>query len=739
MGSNGGEAENQESAHLQLLSSIIPREESERVSISHIYHHTFKGFSAFLTETEASVLSGHANVVSVFPDQILQLHTTRSWDFLEADSTIRPESILRKHHASSDVIAGIIDTGIWPESPSFSDKGLAEIPSRWKGVCMEGPDFKKSNCNRKIIGARFYNIPDELVQPNYVRGKADLTKLTGSPRDTVGHGTHTTSIAAGAPIPNASYYGLARGTARGGSPSTRVAMYKACSLQGCSGSSILKAIDDAVKDGVDIVSISIGMNTFLQPDFMNDPIAIGSFHANQNGVMVIGSAGNDGPDPYTVVNSAPWMFTVAASTIDRDFQSTVVLGNGRTFQGYSINFSNLNSSKTYPLAFGEDVAAKFTPLSEARNCEPGSLDPKKAAGKIIVCINSDPTIPRQIKKLVVEDAKAKGMILIDQAELHSPLNSGVYPVAQVGDTIGFQILKYINSTKNPTASILPTIDVSRSKPAPIVAYFSSRGPGTLTENVLKPDIMAPGVAILAAAIPDREVGSVPIGKKPSKFAINSGTSMACPHVTGAAALIKSVHQAWTPSMIKSALMTTATISNNMGKELTNSSNYSANPHEMGVGEINPIKALNPGLVYETTTEDYLRLLCYSGYKGKIIRSMSKTNFTCPKVSSEQLISSINYPSISISKLKRNGGSQTVTRTVTNVGAHNATYIAKVTVPLGLEVRVSPNNIAFNKSSSRASYEVSFYSKGANHGYNFGWVTWSGSLHTVRTVFAVNVI
>lgn len=185
---------------------------------------------------------------------------------------------------------------------------------------------------RKIIGARFYNIPDELVQPNYVRGKADLTKLTGSPRDTVGHGTHTTSIAAGAPIPNASYYGLARGTARGGSPSTRVAMYKACSLQGCSGSSILKAIDDAVKDGVDIVSISIGMNTFLQPDFMNDPIAIGSFHANQNGVMVIGSAGNDGPDPYTVVNSAPWMFTVAASTIDRDFQSTVVLGNGRTFQ-----------------------------------------------------------------------------------------------------------------------------------------------------------------------------------------------------------------------------------------------------------------------------------------------------------------------------------------------------------------------------------------------------------------------
>ena len=151
----------------------------------------------------------------------------------------------------------------------------------------------------------------------------------------MGHGTHTTSIAAGSRVSNASYYGLARGTARGGSPSARIASYKACSPEGCSGSAILKAIDDAIKDGVDIISISIGMSSIFQSDYMNDPIAIGAFHAEQMGVMVICSAGNDGPDAYTVVNTAPWVLTVAASSIDRDFKSTVLLGNGKTFK---VNF-----------------------------------------------------------------------------------------------------------------------------------------------------------------------------------------------------------------------------------------------------------------------------------------------------------------------------------------------------------------------------------------------------------------
>ncbi|KAJ0961545.1 hypothetical protein J5N97_001718 [Dioscorea zingiberensis] len=626
-------------------------EEKERVSLIHSYSNAFKGFSAMLTEEKAALLSGEDGVVSVFRDQNLQLHTTRSWDFIESELGLG--SLKFHQRFPKDVIIGLVDTGIWPESPSFADAGMGEIPSRWKGVCMEGIDFKKSDCNK----------------------------------DDVGHGTHTASTAAGAMVLNASYYGLAHGAAKGGSPSSRLAMYKACSIGGCAGSAVLKAIDDAVSDGVDIISISIGMSSMFQSDFLSDPIAIGAFHANQKGVLVVCSGGNDGPDPYTVINAAPWILTVAASSIDRSFQSSIVLGNGNVIKGIGINFSNLTHSASYPLVFGGHAAAQGTPASEAR----------KTKGKIIVCVDNDPTVTRKIKKLVAQDAQTKGLILIDEVEKEWLL-----------------ILAVILSQKNPVATILPTVDVNGYKPAPIVAYFSSRGPGGLTEGILKPDVMAPGVSILAAAIPSNEIGAVPDGKKPSNFGIKSGTSMACPHVT-------------------------ATAWSNIGKPLTNSSGANANLHDTGAGEISPMKALRPGLVYETTTEDYLYFLCYYGYKEQVISAMAGTKFSCPKNSSPELITNLNYPSISVARIDGTKNTVSVTRTVTNVGPGNSTYSVTVEAPSGFIVRVSPEKLAFSKRWMKASYQVSFDVKGASKGYGFGSLTWSDGAHIVRSGFAVNVL
>ena len=165
-----------------------------------------------------------------------------------------------------------------------------------------------------MIGARFYNQSD-----------ITFSKLH-SPRDTIGHGTHVASTAAGSTIASTSYYGLAAGTAKSGSPSSRIAVYRVCSMNGCRGSSILAAFDDAIKDGVDVLSLSLGAPSFLAIGLESDPIAIGSFHAVDNGIIVVCSAGNDGPSLGSVVNVAPWILTVAASTIDRDFQSNVVLG-----------------------------------------------------------------------------------------------------------------------------------------------------------------------------------------------------------------------------------------------------------------------------------------------------------------------------------------------------------------------------------------------------------------------------
>lgn len=211
-------------------------------------------------------------------------------------------------------------SGIWPEAKSFDDKDMGPIPSRWKGACMEGSNFTVSNCNKKLIGARYYEDPDP--------SERDLS----SPRDQNGHGTHVASTAAGTPVEGASYLGLAEGIAKGGSPGSRIAMYRVCTLNGCRGSAILKAFDDAIADGVDVLSLSLGSSPGFEEDFSTDPIAIGAFHAVENGIIVACSAGNDGPDPKTVVNTAPWILTVAATTIDRQFESDVVLGGNKVIK-----------------------------------------------------------------------------------------------------------------------------------------------------------------------------------------------------------------------------------------------------------------------------------------------------------------------------------------------------------------------------------------------------------------------
>jgi subtilisin family serine protease len=173
---------------------------------------------------------------------------------------------------------------------------------------------------RKLIGARFYNQSDIAV-----------SKLH-TPRDTIGHGTHVASTAAGGTVASASYYGLAAGTAKGGSTGSRIAVYRVCSWSGCRGSSILSAFDDAIADGVDVLSLSLGAPSVLEIGLESDPIAIGSFHAVDHGIVVVCSAGNDGPSSSSVVNVAPWILTVAASTIDRDFQSNVVLGGNKVIK-----------------------------------------------------------------------------------------------------------------------------------------------------------------------------------------------------------------------------------------------------------------------------------------------------------------------------------------------------------------------------------------------------------------------
>ncbi|KAF4382057.1 hypothetical protein G4B88_006689 [Cannabis sativa] len=566
-----------------------------------------------------------------------------------------------------------VNDRIWPEAESFNDKGIGPIPSKWKGACERASDFNaSSNCNRKVIGARFY-----VLDPKQAASK-ELT-----PRDSTGHGTHVASTAAGAVVPGASDMGLGSGTARGGAPSARIASYKVCYSGGCSSAGILKAIDDAINDGVDIISMSLGYSTPSSNSFLEDPLSIGAIHADQNSILPVLAAGNAGPTPSTVSHTAPWTFTA--------------LG---------INYSNLSRSAIYPFVIGKEAAINSSVVSIAEKCYSGSLDIKKISGSIVVCVDGGDPSRLDVVPLIT----SKGLIMFTGKTVLG--STSTFPSVQVNNIADYDILvNYFHSAANPTATIYPTVEVPKLyKPAPVVANFSSRGPGQFTENILKPDIMAPGMAILAAAM------------NTTKYVFMSGTSMACPHVSGAATFINAY--------------------DNTGKPIRNELNLVASPHEAGSGELNHMKALDPGLVFDTTTQDYFNFLCYYGYKEAKIKSVLKgaNLFQCPINSKPELITDINYPSISIGNLKRQQSSPTVVkRTVTNVGASISTYTVRVNSPKGLVVKVNPDRIVFSNSLNKTSFEVSFDGKGAVSGYNFGDITWSDGLdHSVRVVYVVKI-
>ncbi|RZS26970.1 hypothetical protein BHM03_00060393, partial [Ensete ventricosum] len=235
-----------------------------------------------------------------------------------------PDLVTASHH---DMLSSVLGRCIWPESRSFDDRGYGPVPSRWKGTCEVGQNFTVNHCNRKIIGARWYagGVDPSLIEGDYQ-----------SPRDSEGHGTHTASTAAGSLVSDASFHGLGAGTARGGAPRARLAIYKVCwAKAGCRDAGVLKAIDDAIHDGVDILSLSLG--GFLDPSFA-------SIHAVAKGITVIFAGGNDGPVPQTIANDIPWVITVAASTIDRSFPTLLTLGDNQTVVVRTCSRDDLNSS-----------------------------------------------------------------------------------------------------------------------------------------------------------------------------------------------------------------------------------------------------------------------------------------------------------------------------------------------------------------------------------------------------------
>ncbi|KAF0896123.1 hypothetical protein E2562_019621 [Oryza meyeriana var. granulata] len=526
-------------SHHTMLASVLGSKELASESIVYSYKHGLSGFSAMLTESQARNIRGLPGVASVWMNQMHTVVTTRSWDFMGLPYN-QKNGLLADANMGDGIIIGVIDSGIWPESPSFDDTGYAPPAAKWKGICQSGMSFSAKSCNRKIIGARWY-------ADDFNKSQLEVEGEFLSPRDINGHGTHVASIAAGNVVRNISFYGLASGVAQGGAPKARIAVYKACWSEAappsegtCSEAAIIKAIDDAIHDGVDILSLSILSLTGHIP----------AFHAVVKGIPVIYAAGNYGPYTQTVNNVAPWLLTVAASTIDRLFPTAVTLGNGQTLVGQSLFVARQKANQFHKLKLYINDMCNLTVAN--------STDVK---GNIILCFNLNTVFTTtQLVKLataVVENG-GEGFIFTQRSDLLATWQflALTIPIVSVDLEVAFKIYQYFSTTQSPLAKIsLSQTTTGRGIPAPKIAAFSSRGPSFIYPAVLKPDIAAPGVNILAAA---PQVGIYKEMGLP--YFLDSGTSMSCPHVSGIVALLKSVHPDWSPAALKSAIMTTAAAS-----------------------------------------------------------------------------------------------------------------------------------------------------------------------------------
>ncbi|KNA23934.1 hypothetical protein SOVF_020920, partial [Spinacia oleracea] len=717
-------------SHHQILANLLGSKKAAEKSILYSYKHGFSGFAAMLTKSQAEVIADHPEVISVLPNRILHVQTTRSWDFLN----VKPQlvnGILSKAHHGAGTIIGIIDSGIWPESKSFRDDGMKGVPSRWRGICQGGERFNHSHCNKKIIGARWYIKGYEAVI-----GDLDRTVLPEflSPRDAIGHGTHTASTAAGAFVKNARFSTLEEGLARGGAPSAHLAVYKACWGAGiCIPADVLAAFDDAISDGVDVLSVSLSFPPPLD-NYMNDPIAVGSFHATAQGIAVVCSAGNVGPQPQTVVGVAPWMITVAASSTDKAFPSAITLGNNQTLWGQSL-LTGKDLNMFYPLVFGGDIATSVGGLG-AINCASGSLDTALAQGKVVLCYQSQTQSASDVATETVKEAKGAGLIFAQFPTKDVYLTSK-FPTVLVDYTIGTSVLNYIRAASQPRVKLRLTKTIVGRQYSPEVASFSSRGPSSFSPQVLKPDIAAPGVNILAAWAPVSELEALSGRLPPQNFRIASGTSMSCPHVSGIVALLKAVHPTWSPAAIKSAIITTASTKDRYEQHIVAEGfpHKVADAFDYGGGHIEPNKAIDPGLIYDMKTSDYIPFLCLLGHTNSAIKSMTKTDIKCPNKNNSLV--NLNLPSISIPELKN---SLVVKRTVTNVGPALSVYKARIEAPGGVSVEVNPSVLAFNSTAKKLKFTVTFTSLLKVQGrYSFGYLYWEDGFYVVRIPLVVRIV
>lgn len=689
------------------------------------YTNAVNGFSAIIGYDQALEIAKDPKVALVLPDELRQLTST---DSATHDNGGRSDDDLGNFLGltgrgrawasgltGEGVIVGVIDTGIWPEHPSFADDGSFPAhdplddsrPNCDFGNTAQNAADAAFTCNNKLIGAR-QMLDTYRSQP----GGFEPDEFD-SARDDDGHGTHTASTAAGDANVQAVISGRRIAKVSGIAPRAQIIAYKALGNNGGYSSDLAAAIDQAVEDGVDVINYSVGGGA----DLLNAD-AIAFLFAADAGVFSAVSAGNDGPGPETIGGPAdsPWVTAVGANTQRRQFEGTIRLGNGRTYKGASV------TRETSNLTLVDAANAGTSDL-----CLANTLDTAKVQGKIVLCRRGGNG--RVAKSQEVLRAGGKGMILYNTTDTDNLFTDNFFvPTVHVDSSVGVKIKQYIASTRQPRARLDDTADISKINYAPSMTIFSSRGPNPTSADIIKPDITAPGLQILAGASP--VVGADEV--QGELFMAIAGTSMSGPVVAGMYALLKQAHPDWTPAMAKSALMVTADTHVTDNDRVTK-----AGPFAMGSGMVDPGvvgaagSMFNPGLVYDAGFYDYLGFLCEAA--PGIFGNPAATCASLAGSGVPTTAQNLNYPSIAVQDI---AGTETITRTVTSVASRTVTFRSSVKAPPGYTAVVSPNTLTLAPGAS-ASYTVTFTNVSATTGeWRFGDLTWKGRGYEVRSPIAV---
>jgi len=754
-------------SHMQRLATEqmnVIASASPNIEAIYSYRYALNGFAARMTPAEANKVEHMQEVLRIWEDEVRPLATNFSADFL---GLFDPSAGLRGPEGldGDGIVIGVIDSGIAPQHPALQDtveadrpnacqgvwaeasllgKWLCRIydkqedvlvfdpPENWNGECETGPQFATTDCNNKLIGARFF------VEGAQATGPIDSGEIL-SPRDVDGHGTHTATTAAGNRV-KASIFGTSFGRVEGMAPMARISVYKACWLRpggtraNCNTSDLANAIDMAVADGVDIISYSVGSSLFT----VTAPDDLALMAAAKAGILSVVAAGNEGgegeDEPARITSPAgnPAVITTGASS--RDGEHSLEAMQVSSPPAIAGKYAVKEASFTPPLIDRDPIEGQLVLVDDgdtARDdgnlgttfdaCQP-LINSSEVSGNIafIQRVGCD----FDVKVANAESAGAIAVVVF---------NVSGSPIVMIGDSVGIDIpalmvgagdgnlfLDELNNDSVIDVVLDKSFFLTEADTGNNMGSFSSRGPGPVAD-ILKPDVTAPGINILAGSTPDA-ANSV----SGELFAFLTGTSMSTPHVAGIAALLKQAHPDWSPAAIKSALMTTAYQNVTLSDGTT-----PATPFDFGSGHIDPNKANDPGLVYDIKKADEYDAFSCGVDPPEDEDMIERCDDLQESFSLEP--ADLNQPSISVSEMI---STRTVTRTVTNVSDTSETYNAEIVLPFGIDVQVTPATLTVNPGQS-ATYDVTFtYVSGRLDFYRFGSLTWVSSDHAVRSVLSI---